>query len=125
MSTASKLRHCVLRRATELRRMWQNCWSRERVVPELGEDVLRELRAVVGRAAHVRDRLDLAARDAAGLLECAQRDRLAGQERLGAREADDRRRDAAVRNGRGVDVPVGGAEADGGGESGDVEVFAP
>src|SRR6185295_3074635 len=93
--------------------------------PELRQDVLRELRAVVGGAADVGDGGDLAAGDAPRLFERAEGQRFAGQERFGAREADHRRRHAAVGDGGGVDVAVGGAEADGGGEGGDVEVLAP
>src|SRR5437763_1170215 len=97
---------------------------RERVVVELRQDVLGELGAVVGGAADIGDRFHFAAGDAAGFLERGQRDRLAGQERLGLREADDGRRDAAVGDRGGVDEAVAGAEADGRGEGGDVEVFA-
>ena len=49
----------------------------------------------------------LAAGDTAGFLECGQRDWLAGEEGFGAREADHRRRHAAVRDACGVDVAVG------------------
>src|SRR5437660_5292089 len=96
----------------------------KRVVPELRQDIFGELRAVVGAAAHVGDRFDLAAGDTAGFLECGQRDRLAGEERLGAGEADDRRRYAAVRDACGVDVAVRGTQTNGGGEGGDIEIFA-
>src|SRR5207302_8827631 len=48
----------------------------------------------------------------------------APQKRLGARRADERRRDTAVCDRRSVDAVAGHGQTDCGGEGGDVEVFA-
>src|SRR3954453_6861954 len=84
-----------------------------------------QLQVVVGGArGRSLDWLDLAASDAAGVLEGVERCGLAGEERLGAREADDGRGDDAVRDARAADAVAGHGQADGGGEGGDVQIFA-
>ena len=58
------------------------------------------------------------------MLKGIERCGLALPKRLGARQANDRRRDAAVRDACAVDAVAGHGQADCGGEGGDVEVFA-
>src|SRR3954452_8554374 len=65
------------------------------VVVELAQDVLAELRAVVGAAADVGDGGDLLSRDFSGLTRGCQRQRVAAEEVFGPAHANNVRPDAA------------------------------